>query len=95
MSDFGRLLDQLVLQGQRKSELDRVNRKTGKHRTQTLPRRNVVGRNLYGMTLPAAVQRPDILRALRASQGSQAVHGARRRKALRAAFGVEDIGGAA
>ena len=55
-----------------------LRQKTGKHRTQTLRRLKVVPGNLHGMTLPAAVQRPDVLATLRASQGSQAVHRARR-----------------
>lgn len=81
MSAFTRLLQLLVFAGHSAAEGSRiaaVQKRSGKHRSQTLPRNQVVRGNLYGMTLPGAYQRPDVLAQLRTSRGSQAIHRARR-----------------
>jgi hypothetical protein len=73
MSTHTRLLAALVLSGLSAAELDRSKHRTGSHRTQRL-RRNHDNTNLYGVPLPAAYLRPEIVATLRTSKGSQAIH---------------------
>ena len=80
MSTHAQMFDALVLQHTPRSVIERMMRRHGKHRTQRLPR-NGLNTNLFGLSLPRAWANPTVLATLRTSNGSQAVHSARREAA--------------